>query len=78
MRRKFQLIVTTCRRCEKPISTGNRSLYGADEAKAKYNRICSDCVTEQDDYEMNMAIGKAIAERVLKPFRRCEKIVLRH
>jgi superfamily II helicase len=62
MRRKFQLIVTTCRRCDKPITTGNRSLYGADAAKAKYERICSDCATEQENYEMNLAIGKAIAE----------------
>ncbi len=63
MKTKFKLIACGCRRCGKQILTGNRSLYGADEAKAKYGRICSDCATEQENYEMNMAIGKAIAER---------------
>jgi len=28
---RFQLVQTTCKRCGKPIYTGNRSLFGLDE-----------------------------------------------
>ena len=47
---RFRLVETTCRRCGTKLFTGNRSLYGLDEAKAKYDRICAKCITveEQD------------------------------
>jgi len=32
---RFQLVQTTCKRCGKPIYTGNRSLFGLDDVKAK-------------------------------------------
>ncbi len=49
---KFKLIATTCRRCGKPVTTGNRSLYGNDAAKAKLDRICSDCITPEEAAEI--------------------------
>jgi len=52
-KKKFGLLVTTCRRCGKPLLTGNRSLYGNDEAKSRLDRICKECLTpaEQRDIE---------------------------
>lgn len=49
---KFALVETTCRRCGKPIVTGNRSLHGNDAAKAKLDRICSGCITEDEKAEI--------------------------
>ena len=51
-RPKFRLIHTTCRRCGKPLMTGSRSLYGNDAAKARLDRICGDCVTDEERHEM--------------------------
>ncbi len=50
---KFQLVKTTCRRCGKDLYTGNRSLYGLDEAKKRLDRICSDCITVEERNEIN-------------------------
>jgi RNase P subunit RPR2 len=51
-RTKFQLIQTSCKRCGKPLVTGSRSLYGMDEAKAKYDRICQQCMTPEEHHEL--------------------------
>ncbi len=32
--------------------TGSRSLYGADAAKARYDRICEACVTPEEQAEI--------------------------
>jgi len=56
---KFQLIKTTCRRCEKPLTTGSRSLFGADELKAKLDRICADCITPEENQEMTYGYWQA-------------------
>ena len=45
---KFQLVKTTCRRCGCDLYTGNRSLYGLDTEKAKYDRICAKCITQEE------------------------------
>jgi hypothetical protein len=45
---KFQLIETTCKRCGKKVFTGNRSLFGFDKEKAELDRICSDCITPEE------------------------------
>ncbi len=49
---KFQLIQTTCRRCGKPLMTGNRSLFGLDEAKKRLDRICANCITPEEQAEI--------------------------
>jgi hypothetical protein len=38
----------------------NRSIYGADEAKATYERICSDCITPGEYKDMLKAQAGAI------------------
>ena len=52
MSKKFSLIQTTCRRCGKPLMTGNRSLFGNDKDKKRLDRICSKCVTPEEAKEM--------------------------
>jgi RNase P subunit RPR2 len=49
---KFQLIETTCKRCGRPLITGNRSLYGFNEQKARLDRICKDCITPEEQAEL--------------------------
>jgi len=48
--KKFRLISTTCKRCGKEIYTGNKSFYGNNEDKAKYDRICQDCITPEEKH----------------------------
>lgn len=59
-RMPFRLLTTECRRCGKPIVTGNRSLFGADEAKARLGSICEACVTDAERREMEQAQAAAI------------------
>lgn len=54
-----------CRRCGKNILTLDRSLTGADDVKAKYDRICSACITPEEEVE----IIEALAASLLKNFR---------
>lgn len=51
-RTKFQLIKTNCKRCGRELYTGNRSLFGLDEAKKKLGGICSECITPEERQEM--------------------------
>jgi hypothetical protein len=53
---KFQLIQTTCKRCGVSLYTGNRSLYGHDREKAKYDRICAKCITAEEQNEINKLV----------------------
>ena len=50
MKKKFELIETTCRRCGKSLMTGNRSLFGFDKEKNQYDRICSQCITLEEKH----------------------------
>ncbi len=56
----FQLVTTSCRRCGKALMTGSRSLFGADAAKARLDRICEACVTPEERAEMLGEQAKAI------------------
>jgi len=49
---KFQLIKVNCRRCGKELYTGNRSLFGWDEQKSRLDRICKDCITPEEQFEI--------------------------
>ena len=62
MKSKIRIETTTCRRCGKNLTTFSRSLWGLNDLKEKFGRICSDCVTADEDFEMNRQIGKSIAE----------------
>lgn len=63
-RKQFHLIATTCRRCGKPLMTGSRSLWGAENARAKFAEICSDCITPEDRAEMEQAVNAAVLTKV--------------
>ncbi len=62
-RRPITIVTTICRRCNKPLTTLSRSLYGADEAKARLDRLCSDCTTPEERQEMLMLQAEAILRR---------------
>jgi hypothetical protein len=55
VRPKFRLTHTECRRCGKPLLSGNRSLYGNDAAKGRLDRICDGCTTPQERAEIERA-----------------------
>lgn len=57
---RFQIVYTNCRRCNKPIATGNRSIYGADQLKAKYDRICESCITPDERHAIEQGLASAI------------------
>ncbi len=57
---RFHLVSTECRRCGKPLMTGNRSLFGADAAKARLDRICEACITPEEQAELLGEQAKAI------------------
>lgn len=61
---RISLVMTACRRCGKPITTGSRSLYGADEAKAKLDRICEICITPDERQAILAAQAVAITALV--------------
>ena len=50
--KRFRLIPTSCRRCGKPLYTGNRSLYGFDKEKRELDRICEKCITPEEKERM--------------------------
>lgn len=54
MRRKikFQLVETTCKRCGVKLYTGNRSLFGMDKEKKEFERICSKCITPEEQRKL--------------------------
>jgi len=57
-RQKFHLIQTTCKRCGKPLMTGNRSLFGFDKEKAELDRICKNCITPEENHRILSLIPK--------------------
>lgn len=65
MRKKIQIITTTCKRCGKEISTLNKVIWGTNEMKEKYGRICSSCMPVEEREEMDEAFKQAIQSRVL-------------
>jgi hypothetical protein len=51
-RSKFRLIASTCRRCGQPVTTGSHALQGSDATKAKWDRICGNCMTVEEREQM--------------------------
>ena len=60
MKKRIQLCETKCRRCNRPLVTLNRGLYGCDELKARLDRICTDCITVDEAQEILDGQAKAI------------------
>lgn len=50
--KRIKLVETTCRRCGKKITTGNRSIHGYPEQKKRLDRICEDCITDDEKAEL--------------------------
>jgi hypothetical protein len=65
-RTRFQLISTTCRRCGKPIATGSRSLFGLEDLKTQYDRVCQDCLSSDEQNDLLHTMGEQIAARVAR------------
>lgn len=59
-KRKYELFTTNCKRCNKPITTSTRSLFGADRAHAKFAEICAACMTPEENAEMQQNINAAV------------------
>lgn len=53
---RFRLMETTCKRCGKPLVTGNRSLNGNEDLKKKFERICGSCMTPEEKNELIFGI----------------------
>ncbi len=60
--KRIVLYETHCRRCGKPVTTANRSLYGLDALKAQYDRICHDCMTDTERNELLDKMGQGISK----------------
>lgn len=58
--KKIQIQTTNCRRCGKTLATLNRSLTGANDAKAKLDRICESCITPDESREILEAQAASI------------------
>ncbi|OLL27288.1 hypothetical protein BTH42_33700 [Burkholderia sp. SRS-W-2-2016] len=46
--KKIEIVQTSCRRCDKSISTLSHSLLGADALRAELGEICGDCTTPDE------------------------------
>lgn len=55
----INILTTTCRRCGRPIATLSRSIIGADEEKATLDRICSGCITADEQRRIELAQSQA-------------------
>jgi hypothetical protein len=62
---KIQIITAPCRRgCGTQLATASRSIYGADEAKRKYELICNDCLTAEEKEHMHNSIANAAMSKM--------------
>jgi len=64
---KPRIISTKCKRCGKNIATLNRSLYGANAAKAQYGSMCKDCLLPHEKIEIEKAVENAVYRKVISP-----------
>ena len=59
----IQVITTSCRRCGKQLATLNLSITGADELKQKFDRICANCITKEEEREILEGQAKSILKK---------------
>lgn len=57
---KIHIVMTKCKRCGKSLAKTDKSLYGAEKAKAQYGDICSDCMSSEEKFDMLQEQAKAI------------------
>ncbi|WP_442852231.1 DUF2688 domain-containing protein [Butyrivibrio sp. WCD3002] len=60
-----QLVKTRCRRCGKELYTLANPINGSLETMHKYQGICRDCISNKENLEMLMDIGKDIQAKYL-------------
>ena len=64
-RMKYSLYQTACSRCQKPITTSSRPLFGFMESVSDLKGICEECITPQERDRMEQVTrsqaGKAFA-----------------
>ncbi len=60
-----QLVKTRCRRCGKELYTMAYPINGSLETMHKYQGICCECITNKENMEMLMEIGKDIQAKFL-------------
>ena len=61
MNRHIRIVHTHCKRCGRPLTTTDRALHGLNVLKAKYGNICEGCTTPDEQHQMLVEIGEAIA-----------------
>jgi hypothetical protein len=53
--------ITHCKRCGKAIVTSVKT--NAPQTRARWGSICECCMTEDERWQMNVEIGRELAER---------------
>jgi hypothetical protein len=63
----MNLVKVNCKRCKKPIMTLSKSLHGVkDSEKARFDRLCNDCITDEEREQILIIQYKAIKENWLR------------
>ena len=57
----MKLLEVKCKRCGQALLTTAKSLHGLDTLKAAFGALCEQCVTPDERYALNRAIGEGIA-----------------
>lgn len=66
-KKRIQIHTAKCRRgCGKTLATTNRSIWGDEASKAKFELICEDCMTGDERQEMERAIEGAVLRKCRK------------
>lgn len=56
-----RIVFSTCKRCGKPLATTSKPLHhGSATLKEKWELICADCVTPEEDRKMQDEIAQEI------------------
>lgn len=60
------LIETNCRRCGKRITTMDAPIHSSVETMQEWGRICTGCMTEEEQFKMMLAMNHDISRRIQK------------
>jgi len=65
-KRRIRIHTAKCRRgCGKVLATTNRSIWGDEASKAKFQLICEGCLTHDERQEMELAIQGAVLRKCI-------------
>jgi hypothetical protein len=51
-RSRIQIIISKCRRCGCKLATASRSIWGDEAGKKKYELICKNCLTSEEEADI--------------------------